>query len=138
MANRACGGWDRARRRRFVAYELVLSGTGARATKDGCEAMSWAFNASNIPVEAQEANQPIVVERFELIRDSAGAGRVRGGCRIRRAMRLLPDEGKLTNLSDPHKISPSGLFAGPPGRLRPTRPKPAARGPLVPRPAPRP
>ena len=71
MANPTFGGWDRARRRRFVAYELVLSGTGARATKDGCEAMAWAFNASNIPVEAQEANQPIVVERFELIGDSA-------------------------------------------------------------------
>ena len=72
MANPTFGGWDRARRRRFVAYELVLSGTGARAAKDGCEAMSWAFNAANIPVEAQEANQPIVVERFELIGDSGG------------------------------------------------------------------
>src|SRR5439155_1517822 len=48
MANPTFGGWDRARKRRFVAYELVLSGTGARATKDGCEAMSWAFNAANI------------------------------------------------------------------------------------------
>src|SRR5207247_10226011 len=47
FANPTFGGWDRARTRRFVAYELVLSGTGARATKDGCEAMSYAFNASN-------------------------------------------------------------------------------------------
>ena len=66
FANPTFGGWDRARRRRFVAYELVLSGTGARAGRDGCEGMSWAFNASNIPVEAQEATQPIVVERFGL------------------------------------------------------------------------
>jgi N-methylhydantoinase B len=117
MANPTFGGWDRARKRRFVAYELVLSGTGARATKDGCEAMSWAFNASNIPVEAQEANQPIVVERFELIRDSAGAGRFRGGCGIRRDMRFLADEGKLTNLSDRQKFPPYGLFGGEPGRL---------------------
>ena len=61
FANPTFGGWDRARGRRFVAYELVLSGTGARATRDGCEGMSWAFNASNIPIEAQEAAQPIVV-----------------------------------------------------------------------------
>src|SRR5260370_42630470 len=101
MANRACGGWDRARRRRFVAYELVLSGTGARATKDGCEAMSWAFNASNIPVEAQEANQPIVVERFELIRDSAGGGRVRRGCGVPRAHPVPPPRGKLPHPSAP-------------------------------------
>ena len=117
FANPTFGGWDRARGRRFVAYELVLSGTGARATKDGCEAMSCAFNASNIPVEAQEANQPIVVERFELIRDSAGPGTFRGGCGIRRDMRFLADEGKLTNLSERQRFAPYGLFGGQPGAL---------------------
>ena len=117
MANPTFGGWDRARKRRFVAYELVLSGTGARAAKDGCEAMSWAFNASNIPVEAQEANQPMLVERFELIRDSAGAGKFRGGCGIRRDLRLLADEGKLTNLSDRQKFAPYGLGGGKSGKL---------------------
>jgi N-methylhydantoinase B len=117
MANPTFGGWDRARKRRFVAYELVLSGTGARATKDGCEAMAWAFNASNIPVEAQEANQPMVVERFELIGDSGGPGTFRGGCGIRRDLRLLADEGKLTNLSDRQKFAPYGLAGGKPGTL---------------------
>ena len=95
----------------------MLSGTGARATKDGCEAMSYAFNASNIPVEAQEANQPVVIERFELIRDSAGAGTFRGGCGIRRDMRFLADEGKLTNLSERQRFAPYGLFGGEPGAL---------------------
>ena len=117
MANPTFGGWDRARQRRCVAYELVLSGTGARATKDGCEAVAWAFNAANIPVEAQEANQPIVVERFELLRDSAGAGKFRGGCGIRRDMRFLVDEGQLTNLSDRQTFPPYGLFGGKPGGL---------------------
>src|SRR4029453_5077890 len=93
-ANPTFGGWDRARNRRFVAYELVLSGTGGRAGRDGCEGMSGGFNASNIPVEAQEAAQPIVIERFGFIPDSAGAGRFRGGCGIRRDMRFLADEGK--------------------------------------------
>ena len=117
FANPTFGGWDRARRRRFVAYELVLSGTGARATRDGCEGMSWAFNASNIPVEAQEAAQPIVVERFGFIPDSAGAGTFRGGCGIRRDMRFLADEGQLTNLSERQRFAPYGLFGGRPGAL---------------------
>ena len=117
FANPTFGGWDRGRSRRFVAYELVLSGTGARAAKDGCEAMASAFNASNIPVEAQEANQPIVVERFELTRDSAGAGKFRGGCGIRRDLRFLADEGQLTNLSERQKFAPYGLFGGQPGKL---------------------
>jgi N-methylhydantoinase B len=117
FANPTFGGWDRARRRRFVAYELVLSGTGGRAGRDGCEGMSWAFNASNIPVEAQEAAQPIVIERFGFIPDSAGAGRFRGGCGVRRDMRFLADEGKLTNLSERQRFAPYGVFGGKPGRL---------------------
>jgi N-methylhydantoinase B len=117
MANPTFGGWDRAKSRRFVAYELVLSGTGARAGKDGCEGMAWAFNASNIPVEVQEARHPIVVERFELMRDSAGPGRFRGGCGLRRDLRFLADDGKLTNLSERHRFAPWGLFGGGAGRL---------------------
>ena len=117
FANPTFGGVDRARGRRFVAYELVLSGTGARASKDGCEAMASAFNASNIPVEAQEANQPVVIERFELIPDSAGPGTFRGGAAIRRDMRFLADEGKLTNLSERQRFAPYGLFGGRPGTL---------------------
>jgi N-methylhydantoinase B len=117
MSNPTFGGWDRARGRRFVAYELVLSGTGARATRDGCEAMAWAFNAANIPVEAQEANQPVVIERFELLGDSGGAGTFRGGCGVRRDMRFLADDGKLTNLSDRQRFPAWGLFGGRPGAL---------------------
>ena len=74
FSNPTWGGFDPAKNGRFVTYELILGGTGARASRDGCEAMSSAFNASNIPVEAQEAVQPIVVERFELIPDSGGPG----------------------------------------------------------------
>jgi N-methylhydantoinase B len=99
-----------------VIYELVLSGTAARPDRDGCEAMSMAFNASNIPVEAQEAAQPVIVERFELIRDSAGAGRFRGGTGIRRDLRLLLERGQLTNNTERHRFAPWGLYGGQPGR----------------------
>jgi N-methylhydantoinase B len=131
FANPTFGGWDRRRGRRFVAYELVLSGTGARATRDGCEAMAMAFNASNIPVESQEASQPIVVERFELIEDSAGAGKFRGGCGLRRDLRFLADEGKLTNLSERQRFAPYGLFGGKSGTLARTVINPGPGGELV-------
>jgi N-methylhydantoinase B len=117
MANPTFGGYDPARKRRFVAYELVLGGTGARAGKDGVEAMCAAFNASNIPVEAQEQSHPIIVERFELIPDSAGPGQFRGGCGLRRDMRFLAEEGKLTNLSERQRFAPWGLFGAGSGRL---------------------
>ena len=117
FSNPTWGGYDPAKGERFVAYELILAGTGARATRDGCEAMSSAFNASNIPVEAQEAVQPIIVERFELIPDSGGPGRQRGGCGVRRDMRILGEDVKFTNLSERQKFAPFGLFGGEPGAL---------------------
>ncbi|PYM53019.1 MAG: hypothetical protein DMD79_27230, partial [Candidatus Rokuibacteriota bacterium] len=116
FANPTFGGFDPRRNRRTVVYELVLSGTAARPDRDGCEAMSMAFNASNIPVEAQEANQPVLIERFELIRDSAGAGRHRGGTGIRRDLRLLMERGQLTNNTERHRFAPWGLFGGQPGQ----------------------
>jgi N-methylhydantoinase B len=129
FANPTFGGYDPVRKRRFVAYELVLSGTGARAGKDGCEGMASAFNASNIPVEAQEANHPIIVERFELIPDSAGAGTYRGGSGVRRDMRFMAEDGKLTNLSERQRFAPYGLFGGKSGARARTviNPGPAER-----------
>jgi len=94
------------------ASEVVLSGTGARAAKDGCEALASAFNASNIPAEAQEANHPILVVRFALIGASAGPGKQHGGCGVRRDMRFLATEGKFTNLTDRQRFAPYGLFGG--------------------------
>src|SRR3989442_3562772 len=94
--------------------------------------MASAFNASNIPVEAQEANQPIVVERFELIRDSAGPGTFRGGCGVPRDMRFLADDGKLTNLSGRQKFPPYGPFGGKPGILPRPPIKPGPRGQIGP------
>src|SRR5262249_32481240 len=116
------------RGRRTVVYELVLSGTAARPDRDGCEAMSMAFNASNIPVEAQEANQPVVVERFALIRDSAGPRRYRGGTGIRRDLRLLMERGQLTNNPERPRFCPWGLFGGRPGQPGVTLVNPGAPG----------
>ncbi len=117
FSNPTWGGHDPAKGKSFVAYELVLSGTGARAHQDGCEAMSSAFNASNIPVEAQEAVQPVIVERFELIPDSGGPGRQRGGCGVRRDLKILGENVKFTNASERQKFAPFGLFDGEPGEL---------------------
>jgi N-methylhydantoinase B len=116
FANPTFGGFDPRRKRRTVVYELVLSGTAARPDRDGCEALSSAFNAANIPVESQEANQPVLIERFELMRDSAGAGRYRGGTGIRRDLRLLLEDGRLTNNTERQRFAPWGLFGGQPGR----------------------
>ena len=93
FANPTCGGFDPRRNRRTVVYELILSGTAARADRDGCEAMSMAFNASNIPVESQEANQPVLIERFELIRRLRRRGTLPGRDRDPAGPPVLPRRG---------------------------------------------
>ncbi len=117
FANPTWGGFDPARGRRFVTYELVFGGTGARAHRDGVEAMSSPFNASNIPAEALEITQPAVVERFEIVPDTGGAGEFRGGCAVRRDVRVLGEKVKFSNLSERQRFRPYGLFGGEPGAL---------------------
>ena len=116
-ANPNIGGVDPRTGKPFIMYDMLLGGYGGRATKDGVEAMSPVMNCSNIPVEVIEHTNPVRVERFELIADSGGAGKYRGGCGIRKDMRLLADEAVLTLLGDRHKVQPYGVFGGGPAAL---------------------
>jgi N-methylhydantoinase B len=114
-ANPIIEGWDSRRERRFVYYDIIVGGMGARPHKDGAEAICASFNLENIPVEVNESDFPILVERFELIEDSSGAGTFRGSCGIRKDVRFLGERGRIANLSDRHVFAPPGLFGGYPG-----------------------
>jgi N-methylhydantoinase B len=111
------GGIDPRTGRPFIFYDYVMGGVGARMDKDGIDAMSPVVSVENIPVEAQEARNPILVERHELIPDSGGAGRFRGGLSVRKDIRVLGDRVVLSNLTDRHVFAPYGLLGGSPGRL---------------------
>jgi N-methylhydantoinase B len=111
------GGTDPGTGRPFIFYDYVMAGVGARATKDGVDAISPVVSVENIPVEAQEARNPIVVERYELIPDSGGAGRLRGGLGVRKDVRVLADDVVLSNLTDRHVFAPYGLDGGGDGTL---------------------
>ncbi len=66
-------------------------GWGAKRTEDGVSATVCLNDGDthNGPNEQAEAKFPILVERFELIPDSGGAGRHRGGLGIARTTRAL-------------------------------------------------
>ena len=116
-ANPIFEGVDARRGRRFVYYDIIVGGMGARPHKDGAEAVCGSFNLENIPVEVNESNYPILIERLELIRDSSGAGKWRGSCGLRKDIRFFGERGSLSNLSDRHTIPPPGLFGGLPGAV---------------------
>jgi N-methylhydantoinase B len=80
----------------------VIGGIGARSTKDGIEATSSPWNGTNVPIEIQESRNPVLIERLELIADSAGPGKYRGGCGLRKDLRILAAGTTFYNLSDRH------------------------------------
>jgi N-methylhydantoinase B len=113
------GGGDtrvNARKPFFLTLELSSGAYGARATKDGMNAIRYgAGNAGHVPIEADEMENPIVFERYEVMPDTGGAGRFRGGNGFCRVFRVLADEASICICADRHRTPPPGLFGGRPG-----------------------
>ncbi len=92
---------------------MICGAWGARPHADGIEAITNASqNLSNTPVEVLEAQHPVRIEEYELIADSCGAGRWRGGLGIRRSYRVLAPDTFLQLRADRMKFRPYGLAGG--------------------------
>src|SRR5215475_1711159 len=100
----------------YVQYEIIAGGAGARAGKDGASGITVnQSNAMIAPVEIIESEFPTRLVRFELIEDSGGAGRFRGGLGIRREYLNLED-ARFSIRSMKHVIPPNGCAGGKTGR----------------------
>jgi N-methylhydantoinase B len=100
----------------YVQYEIIAGGAGARASKDGMSGITVnQSNAKIAPVEIIESEFPTRITRFELIRDSGGAGEFRGGLGIRREYLNLAD-ARFSIRSMKHLIPPNGCAGGQAGR----------------------
>jgi N-methylhydantoinase B len=100
----------------YVQYEILGGGAGAGATRDGASGITTnQSNAKIAPVEIIESEFPTRLLRFDLIRDSGGAGHNRGGLGIRREYLNLAD-ARFSIRSMRHVIPPQGAAGGAPGR----------------------
>lgn len=106
------GGFDSVTGKPWVMYDLIFGGYGGRSYKDGVEGMAPVMNCANVPVEVHETNNPIRIHRVELLQDTGGIGRNRGGCALRKDVELLSDVATLSLLGDRHKTPPYGVFGG--------------------------
>ena len=96
----------------FIWYHFGAGGNGARATKDGRDVSSDAMvNDKAESMELWETRFPVQFECFQLIIDSGGAGKNRGGIGRKRQMRML-EPHTVTACNDRQKIPPWGLFGG--------------------------
>ncbi|ANF58186.1 hydantoinase B/oxoprolinase family protein [Halotalea alkalilenta] len=116
-SNPIIGGIDERTGHSFIYYDLVFAGFGARAYADGVEGLAPVINCANIPVEVHETYNPIKINRLELIQDSGGAGKFRGGCGLRKDIEIRTGEVQLSLLGDRHARAPYGLFGAESGAL---------------------
>lgn len=102
---------------KYYSYlETLGGGFGARATKDGLDGVqTHVTNTSNLPVESLEQEYPLLVERYELMPDTGGLGRYRGGMGIRRDIRILEHDAAFGGSTSRRLSAPWGLFGGMPG-----------------------
>ena len=111
------GGVDPRTGAYYCYLETLGGGYGARAHSDGPDAVqTHGQNTENAPVEETEINYPVRVLRYELVENSEGAGRHRGGLGVRRDYRFDDHEVTFTILADRDRWGPWGLFGGQDGR----------------------
>ena len=110
------GGVDPRNGDRYVSYESLKGGFGARPVKDGINAVaSTISNMMNTPIEILEISFPLRVEEYSLIPDSGGAGTWRGGLGVRRVWRVLGHEAHAAVCCERSLTPPFGLASGLPG-----------------------
>ena len=98
-----------------MQYEIIGSAYGGGAGHDGASATATHLSNLHItPIEILEAEFPCRITRFDLVPDSGGAGRWRGGLSMRREYELLADATVIRRF-DKSRFPPQGLAGGGPG-----------------------
>jgi N-methylhydantoinase B len=112
MCHAGFGGIDPRTREYYCFLETIGGGYGARAASDGPDAVqTHGQNTENAPIEETEVNYPVRITRYELVEDSEGAGKFRGGLGLRRDY-FFDHEPTFTILADRDREGPWGLFGG--------------------------
>ena len=102
----------------FVQYELICSAYGALAVRDGPSATHVLISSgTTAPVEIVETEYPTRMLRFDLIPDSGGPGRFRGGLSPRRAYEVGAPGMHWSLRAGRHATPPYGIDGGHGGRL---------------------
>ncbi|MEN6368881.1 MAG: hydantoinase B/oxoprolinase family protein [Thermotogota bacterium] len=111
-------GTDPKSKKYYVCAEADAGGYGGKPNEDG-EAALFSMTLGdtyNVPAEVVEIRYPWQVERFELIKDSGGAGKFRGGLGVHREYRLGSDAGLTVTADRVLYTPPWGVFGGKPGK----------------------
>jgi len=104
--------WGNTTGRSTIQYEIIGSAYGGGMGHDGATGTSTHLSNLHItPIEILESEYPCRVARFDLVPDSGGAGRWRGGLSLQREYELLQDATVIRRF-DKTKFPPQGLEGG--------------------------
>ncbi|SER80455.1 hydantoinase B/oxoprolinase family protein [Sphingobium sp. YR768] len=98
----------------FQLFQIGFGGIPGRPLGDGPDGHSLFPNFTNVPNEFLERYFPLVIERYETVADSGGAGLHRGGNGIIMSYRFL-EAGKIAIHDDRWFVPPWGVNGGAPG-----------------------
>ncbi len=99
----------------FQLFQIGFGGIPGRPFGDGPDGHSLWPGFTNVPNEFLERYFPMVIERYETVPDSGGAGFFRGGNGIKMTYRFL-EAGVIALHDDRWFIPPWGVNGGLPGR----------------------
>jgi N-methylhydantoinase B len=104
--------------RPFHTMIIRGGGLGASHARDGHHCAIFPANGANTPVEILESDTPLMVMARELVPDSGGAGKMRGGLGRRMLIRV-PDDTRaplspvsIAVQAGRYRYPPEGLFDG--------------------------
>jgi len=99
----------------FMWYDWMVGGWGGRNGKDGANCTSPLFGVGLAvqPFEGQERLTPVITDRHEIVTDSGGPGRYRGGCGVEKGGRLTkPEKAVMSYCCDRSRNVAWGVAGG--------------------------
>ena len=99
----------------FMFYDWLPGGWGGRNGRDGCNVTTACFGTGlqSQPVEGQERNSPILTDEYQILTDSAGPGRWRGGVGVRKTSTLREaDRAVISYICDRERAVVWGINGG--------------------------
>lgn len=99
----------------FMFYDWLPGGWGGRNGKDGCNVTTACFGTGlqSQPVEGQERVSPILTNEYQILTDSAGPGKWRGGAGVRKTSTLREaDRTVISYICDRERAVVWGINGG--------------------------
>ncbi|MDW8084468.1 MAG: hydantoinase B/oxoprolinase family protein [Candidatus Caldarchaeum sp.] len=111
------GGWDKrpGYNRHFMWYDWMVGGYGGRNGLDGANASAPLFGMglSVQPLEGQERLNPVITLMHDIVPDSGGPGKWRGGCGVEKGGIITEaDRVLMSYMADRERMISWGIMGG--------------------------